>query len=119
MTVLNVVELTKTAPAIKWIAAGCILSILSSFIIGISTAGKGKRGDTITTCSFVLLIISFFGAVICAALSDEIVVSNGKYQYEIIIDDNTSFTEVTEKYDIIEQRGEIFVVEERENESSY
>lgn len=116
MTVLNVIELTKTAPAIKWIAAGCIFLILSSFIIGIATAGKGKRGDTITTCSFVLLIISFFGAVICAGLSDWITVPNGKYHYEITIDNETSFTEVTEKYNIIEQRGEIFVVEERENE---
>lgn len=114
MTVLNVIELTKTAPFMKWIGGGCIIGVVLFFFICIAVAGRGKHGDTICTCCLALIIVLFFGAVICACLSDRITVPNGKYQYEIMIDNETSFAEVIEKYNIIEQRGEIFVVEERE-----
>lgn len=114
MTVLNAIELTKTAPFMKWIGAGCLIGVIIFFIIGCDSAGKGKHGDTITTCCLALLIVSFFGVVICAASSDKITVPTGEYQYEITIDDETSFSEVIEKYNIIEQRGDIFVVEEKE-----
>lgn len=116
MTILNTIELTKTAPLINWISVGSIISLLLSFIIGMFSAGKGKRCDTIATCCFAMVILSFIGLFICAPLSDMITVPNGKYHYEITIDNGTSFAEVIEKYNIIEQRGEIFVVEEREDE---
>lgn len=35
-------------------------------------------------------------------------------QYEIIVDDSVSLVEFYEKYEIIEQRGKIFVVEEKQ-----
>ena len=38
----------------------------------------------------------------------------GKLQYEVTIDDIVSMTEFNKKYEIIEQRGDIFVVKERE-----
>lgn len=34
-------------------------------------------------------------------------------QYEVIIDDDTNFKEFYEKYDIVEQRGDIYVIRER------
>lgn len=87
MTILNTIELTKTAPTINWVGAGW--------------------------CAIGCLVL-FLSAVACAALSDEVVVPTGKYQYEVLIDDEASFIEITEKYIVIEQRGEIFVVEEKE-----
>lgn len=34
-------------------------------------------------------------------------------RYEVVIDESVSYMELTEKYKIIEQRGEIFVLEEK------
>lgn len=114
MTVLNVIELTKTAPFMKWIVAGCLIGVILFFIIGISCAGKGVIHDKIAGWCFVATVVSLFAAIVCGAISDNVVVPTGEYQYEITIDDETSFSEVIEKYNIIEQRGDIFVVEEKE-----
>lgn len=40
----------------------------------------------------------------------------GRYRYEVTIDDNVAFKELYEKYDIIEQKGKIYVIEEKEVE---
>ena len=114
MTILNTIELTNTAPTIKWVAAGCLIGMLLFFIAGFICAGRGIICDKIAGWCLVASILLFFPAIVCATLSDEVVVPTGEYQYEVLIDDTTSFTEITEKYNIVEQRGEIFVLEDKE-----
>ena len=40
-----------------------------------------------------------------------------KRQYEVILNDDYSAKELYEKYDVIEQRGEIWVIREKETET--
>ena len=40
--------------------------------------------------------------------------TNGRNQYECIIDDSVSINEVYEKYNVIERRGDIWVLEDKE-----
>lgn len=40
--------------------------------------------------------------------------SSGRYQYECLIDDTISYTEIYDKYDVVEQRGSIWVLEDKE-----
>jgi len=40
-------------------------------------------------------------------------VPTGCYRYECTIDDDASFTDILEEYDVIEQRGEIWVLEDK------
>jgi hypothetical protein len=65
-----------------------------------------------------IMVASFITAIVCGAISDDdqFRVPTGEYQYEILIDDTVTFNEVNEKYNIIEQRGEIFLVEEKDDE---
>ena len=37
----------------------------------------------------------------------------GEYYYQIIVDDNTSISQITEKYEIIEGHGISLIVKER------
>lgn len=37
----------------------------------------------------------------------------GRYQYECIIDDSVSLKDITEQYDIIEHRGDIWILEDK------
>lgn len=113
-TILNIIELTKPDPIIRWIVVGCLISVAVFFITGLCCAGRGNIGNKISSWCIFVVIISFFGAVICSSISDNFTVPNGEYQYEILIDDSATFSEINEKYDIIEQRGEIFVVKEKE-----
>ena len=62
----------------------------------------------ITTSS---LIISLSIMVTCGILN--CIVKTGEYRYECTIDDSVSYNEVAENYKIIEQRGDIWVLEDK------
>ena len=38
----------------------------------------------------------------------------GRYQYECLIDDETPYAEIYNKYDVVDQRGSILVLEDKE-----
>lgn len=110
MTVLNTIELTKTAPTLAVIGVSCLFLAVLSFIGAMAIPSTYEKIGI--TC-VVILVLSIIGVCVCGAISDEVTVPNGKVQYEVLINDDASFVEVVEKYDIIEQRGEIFVLEEK------
>lgn len=113
MTVINVIELTRQSLLPFIIAAGLLLSLF----ISVPLMNKIKNGIISAVFGvYSLLAVSVMCVMIIAC--GEFQEPSGKYHYEIIIDNDTSFAEVIEKYKIIEQRGEIFVVEEKENEST-
>ena len=63
---------------------------------------------------FLGMVLSFvFIAVMRFTLCD--LTPTGRYRYEATIDKSVSFTELYEKYDIVEQRGEIYILEDKEN----
>lgn len=116
MTVLNIIELTETTPWVDNLLAVSIVLLIISIIVGVSTAGSIKRKyEKINNICLVIVGISLISTFALGAIADIFTVPNGEYQYEVMIDDTVSFAEVIEKYDIIEQRGEIFVLEEEES----
>ena len=62
----------------------------------------------ITTSS---LMISLIVMVACGTF--KYTVKTGEYRYEYIIDDSVSYNEVVENYKIVEQRGDIWVLEDK------
>ena len=65
---------------------------------------------------FVMCLITIF-CTFSTLISYE---SNGpevtEYQYQVIVDDSVSMTEFTDKYEIIEVKGESYIVKEIEAE---
>lgn len=61
----------------------------------------------------------FFGSLLCSFLFFAVAItifysSDSEYtRYEVLLDDNVSFNELYSQYDIIEQRGQIYVIQER------
>lgn len=111
MTVLNTIELTEIHPAVVGIFIGCLSVCVISFISAFFIPTKYEHVGVIC---IAMSVIALLGVFVCGSLFDNVTVPNGKVQHEVLISDDTSFAEVIEKYDIIEQRGEIFVVEEKE-----
>lgn len=111
MTVLNTIELTKTAPVMNTIFLSSVVLVVLSFIGIINTPiNKEKLGIACVTVLFIALI----STIVCGAIKDNFTVPSGEVHYEVLINDDASFVEVLKKYDIIEQRGEIFVLKEKE-----
>lgn len=110
MTVLNTIELMEQKSTIPLfiIGIGTLISILS--LVTMINANK----DLLAILSFIMFIVSGLAVLVTVYMLPDLQEPSGKYRYEIMIDDSTTFSEVMEKYNIIEQRGEIFVVEEKE-----
>lgn len=109
MTVLNTIELTK----VSWVPFAIAGGLWASLFITIPLMNKVKNKFVSGGLFIYTIIAGLCGAMLILA-SEEIQVPSGEYHYEIMIDDTTPFAEVIEKYNIIEQRGELFVVEEKE-----
>lgn len=62
----------------------------------------------ITTSS---LMIGLIVMVACGTFKHT--VKTGEYRYECTIDDSVSYNEVVENYKIVEQRGDIWVLEDK------
>lgn len=106
ITILNEIDTTEGLPI--WILIIGILSIISLIVHIIFSI---KTDDF----SGLALSMIFIGAMI--GLQTGILIKSGfeheVHRKEVIIDKNVSYTELTNKYNVIEQRGEIYVIEEK------
>lgn len=61
----------------------------------------------------ILALVSIVSAVILFIVGSFKEIPTGKYKYEVTISDEVNFNEFSDKYKVLEQRGEIYVVKER------
>lgn len=114
MEILNKIPITEWP---DWI--DCILVIL--IILMFMTV----LGAFMTGCSSKLMntkipdVFFIIGIATCVLTLGVCIGRNyfknptGRYQYEVTIDDSVPFNEVMERYNIVSQRGEIYVLEEK------
>lgn len=107
--VLNVVEQTRLP---DW-ALICILLCafaMAVFFIALVTGDTQKKINTGGIGFACTLVLIFIFLVVGTTIASKRIM-----QYECTIDSNVSFVELCEKYDVIEQRGDIWVLEEKTN----
>ena len=81
-------------------------------VIGVVIFVRLLIHDDDDIAALVRTIIGFI--VLAAAMTMFCFVRQTKTRIEVQISDDASFKEIAEKYDIVEIRGEIYVLEERE-----
>lgn len=104
ITILNKIAITGL-PAwltIIWIAI-TMISLATSVII-LFADGKIK----IMLVSGIIAVIMLFTGLIL-----ESTIKTGEYRYECTIDDSVFYNDIVENYEIIEQRGDIWVLEDK------
>ena len=71
------------------------------------------------TASFFFIIIFVCSSIVCVIFNYINDTYNceptGRYRYEATIDDSVSITEVYDHYNVIEQRGDIWILEDKED----
>lgn len=110
VTILNTIELTGVSME-TWIfllVSGLVMSVL---IISPGVKVSSNTANLIVLL-FVIDTIILFGSMFVAVYQSENH-KTGELQYEVTINDTISMTEFNKKYEIVEQRGDIFVVKER------
>ena len=71
---------------------------------------------TDTICFGILSVLATIGLLIIVLGSQKHWRTNERNQYECIIDDSVSINEIYENYNVIEQRGKIWVLEDKIDE---
>ena len=100
ITVLNQTEIMDD---VQWLVI--IITIASAIVALIVGCWLNSLGAAMATwvSSFVLGILIF-----------QPIEPSGRYRYECTIDESVSMTEVYERYEIVEHRGDIWVLEDKE-----
>ena len=111
ITILNQTEVMELTPlATKVIMILTIISVVSciAFFIAYITMVSNVCPVILAFISISSLVAVFF----IGALSPKHLTG---YEYEATIDENVSMKEVYERYEIVEQRGDIWVLRDKED----
>lgn len=109
INILNSTEVVVESTCNWWLAG--IVWIVVVVACGMIAYGAYNKGEAVVAGCLVGALIGLLLWVLVGAMTSESVVQ--EVQYEVIIDDSVSMKEFTNKYEIIEQRGEIYVVREK------
>ena len=108
--VLNTYTVSDYSSLVMIIGIICgMVSILYFYLMMVN------HGNTNTIVYGIVSVIAIIGAIFILFMSQSHWRVNVRQRYECILDSNVSFVELYEKYDVIEQRGDIWVLEEKAN----
>ena len=101
-----------TELTVSGVVLGLIGIAMSIFIIIMVSDDDVWDGDWLPRIGcFVLFVILFIASIVKLTTQKP----TGRYQYEAIIDESVSMTDVHEKYKVIGQEGKIWILEDKEN----
>lgn len=109
ITVLNQAEIIDTPHVGLNIIAALIILVVSALF-----SAPFKFELWTAPVGFILGSLVVIGLI--KLFNIPMIEPSGRYRYECTIDESVSMTEVYERYDIIEQRGDIWVLEDKEVE---
>lgn len=118
VTILNEFEVVQVVNETFNSTAGFVALIVTVLICAITGffIGRINRDEVLSTlvgalfgCVLGFLAMAVFGTIFSYPPETETT-----KQYEVILDDSVSMNEFCEHYNVVEQRGDIFVVEEKE-----
>ena len=97
--------------AVTGVPSWVLISAAAILIIGLIVFAISIIAEWPTWTAIVPIIIILLVWLLCGILN--ITIKTGEYQYECIIDDSVPYNEVVDNYKIIEQRGDIWVLEDK------
>lgn len=104
ITVLNTTAVTGLPTWVSVLAF--VIFFIGAIVFAVSMILDGPVWATASSLMIGLIVM-----IACGIF--KYTVKTGEYRYECIIDDSVSYNEVVENYKIIEQRGDIWVLEDK------
>lgn len=108
MTIVNQYPITEAVFS-PWIFLVLICSACVSFFIAILAF---EERVWVLGFSLVALVL-VLGGILFYGLSAK--VESGRNRYECLIDDTVPFVEVVENYDVVNQRGDLWILEDKDD----
>lgn len=113
ITILNQVEILQWRPHAIFACIMCFI-LLCVFAITVAVGACIDRGKLI--CVFGILGFALFMIILLSIVNSQPSIPTGRYEYTVIIDDSVSFTDLYEKYNIVEQNGQLWTLRDKKAE---
>ena len=113
ITILNEEVCNKSSTGLHIL---CALVFIIFVLIGMCIIIDSIRDRVYEQMFFLVLIIPMCVWTFFATISTPERLNDTYTKYEVTISDDVSMKEFTDKYSIIEQRGDIYVIKEKEND---
>ena len=107
MTIVNQYPVMEPVMS-PWVFLVLICSAGISVLIAFLAFQESSCGLGFSLVALALVL----GGIICYGIFAE--VESGRNRYECLIDDTVPFVEVVENYDVVSQRGELWILEDRD-----
>lgn len=108
ITILNQVEIME--PPV-WV---CVVGLLSIILLVVTFAIMlAARNEVVGIVSAIIALLSLASAILFCGILD-LEEPTGRYKYEVLIEDESIFKDIYDTYEIVEQRGDIWVLEDKE-----
>ena len=108
LEIINKVEIMEKEP---WFTIIMVASLITA-VFTITMTIKHELDKNIKiffyACAGILLIMSIFAAFNSKEKP------TGKYRYEVILDDTVNLKEFYQKYEVIEIKGDLYTIKEKE-----
>lgn len=104
ITILNKTAVTGLPTWVSVLAF--VIFFIGAIVFAVSMVLDGPVYVTAYSLMIGLIVMFAYGTF-------KLTVKTGEYRYECIIDDSVSYNEVVENYKIVEQRGDIWVLEDK------
>lgn len=117
--VLNKIPIYGTVEWALYTMFFLLIAIPLVFIIySIIHVIHGKHWSIIIENTIFSILLGLFAAILFVVVADKTGISQDKnnvmyYKYQVVVSDEVKFSEFMEKYEILEQNGDIYTIQER------
>lgn len=110
MEILSQTPVMGMDPSYKSFAIKLLISLIIGFFATVICAACGGDISVIITGGFTILCLA--ALLIVVSVSPE--VPTDRNEYIVKIDDDASFVEIYEKYEVVERKGDVWILQDKE-----
>lgn len=113
MEILNQTDVMVEPDWLLWVFMGSIVCIGLSIIIGVENF-SGRMSDAVCIVALIVFLVGIVGLGFSIYTKENKLVDSGRDRYEVLLNEKVDMEEFYSKYEIIEQRDKIWVIEDKE-----
>ena len=109
---IDILSKTMIKDTPNWASLMAVLS-LACVVIFLSLVVMAIREDELLLAFIFGILLLISGGLVLFSTDYFDSIYTGRYRYEVVVNDDVSLTDFYEKYDVVEQNGRLWTIEEK------
>lgn len=113
MEILSQIDVMVEPHWLLWVFIGSIVCLWFSVIIGVENL-LDWMSNAVCIITFIIFLVGIVGLGYSTYAHENKLIDSGRDRYEVLLNEKVNMEEFYSKYEIIEQRDKIWVIEDKE-----